>query len=115
MRYGLLAARAEILKVEGSGNPCLLGGFEGMLNSSTFKHLMACCHSILCAPHFSCYYNICLIKERDRSVFIKCMSEKYLKLKIICLRYLPFNIITVLNLDLILLANKVPITNTLLS
>lgn len=29
LHYGLLAARAEILKVESSENPCLLGGFHG--------------------------------------------------------------------------------------
>ena len=34
LRYGLLAARAELLKVSGeSGNPCILAGFDGMLSS----------------------------------------------------------------------------------
>ena len=36
LHYGLLAARAEILKVsEGSSNPCILVGYHGRLNSFT--------------------------------------------------------------------------------
>ncbi|CAI0433861.1 unnamed protein product [Linum tenue] len=33
LHYGLLAARAEILKVsDGSSNPCVLGGYDGTVN-----------------------------------------------------------------------------------
>ncbi|XP_057509767.1 apyrase 2-like [Actinidia eriantha] len=32
LRYGLLAARAEILKVEGSGSSCTLAGYDGSYN-----------------------------------------------------------------------------------
>lgn len=35
LRYGLLAGRAELLKVTGeSGNPCILSGYDGMLSST---------------------------------------------------------------------------------
>lgn len=29
LHYGLFAARAELLKVEDSGSPCILAGYEG--------------------------------------------------------------------------------------
>jgi len=38
LHYGLLAARAEILKVSGdSGNPCILEGYEGIYTTHFFK------------------------------------------------------------------------------
>lgn len=38
LHYGLLAARAEILKAsEDSSNPCLLVGYDGMTNYFIFK------------------------------------------------------------------------------
>ncbi|KAF5941283.1 hypothetical protein HYC85_022450 [Camellia sinensis] len=39
LHYGLLAARAEILKVENSGSPCILVGYQGMFNSSSLIRL----------------------------------------------------------------------------
>jgi len=40
LRYGLLAARAEILKVSGDAeNPCILSGSDGNYN---FSFLYAC-------------------------------------------------------------------------
>lgn len=39
LNYGLLAARAEILKVGNSGSPCILVGYDGTPNSFNFVRL----------------------------------------------------------------------------
>ncbi|XAR68680.1 Apyrase [Bertholletia excelsa] len=38
LHYGLLAARAEILKVEDSGNPCILAGYHGSYKYGGASH-----------------------------------------------------------------------------
>jgi hypothetical protein len=44
LRYGLLAARAEILKASGDAeNPCILSGHDGNYN---FSFLYACCPAL---------------------------------------------------------------------
>lgn len=43
LKYGLLAARAEILKASGdSDNPCILAGYQGMFKFSVSCVLMLC-------------------------------------------------------------------------
>lgn len=54
LRYGLLAARAEMLKVSGDAvNPCILSGYDGKYS---FSFLYAKCYLVLSCTFAWCYF-----------------------------------------------------------